>query len=81
MKIITDKLINSFPNRIINIHPSLLPKFKGLNTHQRALDAREVESGCSVHYVNSKVDDGKIIMQTSVAIEKTDNADTLSKRF
>ena len=81
MKIITDKLINSFPNRIINIHPSLLPKFKGLNTHQRALDAQEVESGCSVHYVNSKVDDGKIIMQTSVAIEKTDNADTLSKKI
>ena len=80
MKIITDKLINSFPNRIINIHPSLLPKFKGLNTHQRALDAQEVETGCSVHYVNSKVDDGKIIMQTSVAIEKTDNADTLSKK-
>ena len=80
MKIITDKLINSFPNRIINIHPSLLPKFKGLNTHQRALDAQEVESGCSVHYVNNKVDDGKIIMQTSVAIEKTDNADTLSKK-
>ena len=80
MKIITNKLISGYPNKIINIHPSLLPKFKGLNTHQRALDAQEVESGCSVHYVNSKVDDGKIIMQTSVAIEKTDNADTLSKK-
>ena len=80
MKIITNKLISSYPNRIINIHPSLLPKFKGLNTHQRALDAQEVVSGCTVHYVNSKVDDGKIIMQTSVAIEKTDNADTLSKK-
>ena len=80
MKIITDKLINSFPNRIINIHPSLLPKFKGLNTHQRVLDARETKSGCSVHYINSKIDDGRVIMQTSVAIEKTDNADTLSKK-
>ena len=80
MKIITNKLISSFPNRIINMHPSLLPKFKGLNTHQRALDAQEVESGCSVHYVNSQVDDGKVIMQTSVAIIKTDNADTLSKK-
>jgi len=80
MKIITYTLISIYSNRIINIHPSLLPKFKGLNTHQRVLDAQEVESGCSVHYVNSKVDDGEIIMQTSVAIEKTDNADTLSKK-
>ena len=81
MKIITNKLISNYTNRIINIHPSLLPKFKGLNTHQRALDAQEVESGCSVHYVNSNVDDGEIIMQTSVTIEKTDNADTLSKKI
>tara|TARA_E500000178_G_scaffold203071_1_gene200781 strand:- start:244 stop:816 length:573 start_codon:yes stop_codon:yes gene_type:complete len=80
MKIITDTLISGYPNRIINIHPSLLPKFKGLDTHQRALDAQEVESGCSVHYVNSKIDDGRVIMQTSVAIEKTDNADTLAKK-
>ena len=80
MKIITNKLISGYPNRIINIHPSLLPKFKGLDTHQRALDAQEVESGCSVHYVNSKIDAGRVIMQTSVAIEITDNADTLSKK-
>ncbi len=81
MKIITNTLISCYPNRIINIHPSLLPKYKGLNTHQRVLDAREVESGCSVHYVNSKIDDGEIIMQTSVPIENADNSNTLSKKI
>jgi phosphoribosylglycinamide formyltransferase-1 len=61
MKILTANFIKKFKGKIINIHPSLLPKYKGLNTHQRVLDNNENYSGCTVHYVNSKLDAGKII--------------------
>src|SRR6056300_1725490 len=67
--------------KIINIHPSLLPKYKGLNTHQRALDNKEKYSGCTVHFVNSKLDAGKIILQKKVKIFKNDTGEKLSKRI
>ena len=63
MKILSRDLLKKFKGKIINIHPSLLPKYKGLNTHQRAIDYNEKYSGCTVHYVNSKLDSGKIILQ------------------
>jgi len=61
MKILSKNFITRFKGKILNIHPSLLPKYKGLNTHQRALDNNEKYSGCTVHFVNSKLDSGKII--------------------
>ena len=63
MRIISDKIIRNFEKKIINIHPSLLPKFKGLNTFERALENREKKTGCTVHYVNNKLDDGDIIVK------------------
>ena len=63
MKILSKKFIMGFNNKIINIHPSLLPKFKGLNTHKRVLQNKEKFTGCTVHYVNAKLDSGKIILQ------------------
>ena len=63
MKILTKNFIKKFKGKILNIHPSLLPKYKGLNTHQRVLNNKEKYSGCTVHYVNSKLDSGKIILQ------------------
>ena len=70
MQILSKNFIKNFKGKIINIHPSLLPKYKGLNTHQRALDANEKYSGCTVHFVNSKLDSGKIILQKKVKINK-----------
>ena len=81
MKILSKKLINHYPNKIINIHPSLLPKYKGLNTHQRAIDNNEKFTGCTVHYVNSKLDSGKIILQKKVMIKKSDTPKTLAKKI
>ena len=66
MKILSKSFIKKFEGKIINIHPSLLPKYKGLNTHKRALNNNEKYAGCTVHYVNSKLDSGKIIMQRKV---------------
>ena len=80
MKILSINFIKNFNGKIINIHPSLLPKYKGLNTHQRAIDDKEKYSGCTVHYVNSKLDSGKIILQKKVKILKNDTPKTLSKR-
>jgi len=80
MKILSKKFIKKFNSKIINIHPSLLPKYKGLNTHQRAIDNKEKYAGCTVHYVNSRLDSGKIIMQKKVRILKTDSSITLKKR-
>ena len=65
---------------MINIHPSLLPKYKGLNTHKRALENNEKFSGCTVHYVTSKLDSGKIIMQKKTNISKNDNVKSLKKK-
>jgi phosphoribosylglycinamide formyltransferase-1 len=81
MRILTANFIRKFKGKIINIHPSLLPKYKGLNTHQRVLDNKEKYSGCTVHYVNSKLDAGKIILQKKVKIFKNDTSEKLSKRI
>ena len=81
MKILSASFIKSFKGKIINIHPSLLPKYKGLNTHQRALDNKENFSGCTVHYVNAKLDSGKIILQKKVKVYKNDVAKILAKRI
>ena len=80
MKILSPNFIRGLNIPIINIHPSLLPKFKGLNTHQRAIDNNEKFSGCTVHYVTEKLDSGKIITQTKVKILKKDTAKSLAKK-
>ena len=80
MKILTYSFIKSFKGKILNIHPSLLPQYKGLNTHQRAIDNNEKFAGCTVHYVNSKLDSGKIILQKKVKILKNDTSNKLSKK-
>ncbi len=77
MKIISKKFLNKYRKKIINIHPSLLPKFKGLNTFSRILDNKEKKTGCTVHYVNDKLDSGNIIVKKSFYISPYDNEDTL----
>ena len=81
MKILSKNFIKNFNGKILNIHPSLLPKYKGLNTHQRTIDNREKFSGCTVHYVTSKLDSGKIIMQKKVRIKKNENQKSLTKKI
>tara|TARA_Y100001970_G_C14157765_1_gene816612 strand:+ start:773 stop:1354 length:582 start_codon:yes stop_codon:yes gene_type:complete len=81
MKILSKSFIKNFKGRILNIHPSLLPKYKGLNTHQRVLDKKEKYSGCTVHYVTSKLDSGKIILQKQVKIRKNETSETLAKKI
>ena len=81
MKILSVKFIKKFNGKILNIHPSLLPKYKGLNTHQKVIDNNEKFSGCTVHFVNSKLDSGKIILQKKVKIYNKDNSKTLAKRI
>ena len=80
MKILSKKIINKYKHRILNIHPSLLPKYKGLNTHKRVLKNNEKFTGCTVHIVNSKLDSGKIILQKKIKILKKDDENSLSKR-
>ena len=81
MKILSDKFIKDFKYKILNIHPSLLPKYKGLNTHKRVLKNKEKFSGCTVHYVTNKLDSGKVILQKKVKIIKADNEKTLRKKI
>ena len=81
MKILSKTFINNFDGKILNIHPSLLPKFKGLNTHERAIRNKEKYSGCTVHFVNSKLDSGKIILQDKVRINKNETPKTLAKKI
>ena len=81
MKILSRNFIKRFKGKILNIHPSLLPKYKGLNTHKRAIINKEKFSGCTVHIVNSKLDSGKIIMQKKVRINKNDDPESLSKKI
>ena len=81
MKILSSNFIKRFKGKILNIHPSLLPKYKGLNTHNRAIENKENYSGCTVHYVNSKLDSGKIILQKKVKISKNDNRFTLKAKI
>ena len=80
MKILSKNFIRKFKGKIINIHPSLLPKYKGLNTHKRVLKNKEKFSGCTVHYVTIKLDSGKIILQKKVKIKKKDTVNSLKKK-
>ena len=81
MKILSKTFINNFNGKILNIHPSLLPKFKGLNTHERVIKNKEKYSGCTVHFVNSKLDSGKIILQDKVRINKNETPESLAKKI
>ena len=81
MKILSKRIINKYKGRILNIHPSLLPKYKGLNTHARVIKNKEKYTGCTVHIVNSKLDDGKKILQSKIRIYKKDNEKSLAKRL
>jgi len=81
MKILSKRITNKYKGRILNIHPSLLPKYKGLNTHKRVIKNKEKYTGCTVHIVNSKLDDGKKILQSRIKIYKNDNEKSLSKRL
>tara|TARA_B100001121_G_C18634043_1_gene595779 strand:+ start:288 stop:869 length:582 start_codon:yes stop_codon:yes gene_type:complete len=80
MKILSKKFIKNFEGKIINIHPSLLPKYKGLNTHEKVIENKEKFTGCTVHYVNDKMDSGKIILQKKIKIFKNDNPKSIKRR-
>mgnify|MGYP006102396209 FL=1 len=80
MKILSDNFIKKFEGKIINIHPSLLPKYKGLNTHRRAILNKDKFTGCTVHYVTAKLDSGKIIVQKKVKIAVKDSTTSLAKK-
>ena len=81
MKILSKNFIQKFKGKILNIHPSLLPKYKGLNTHLRAIKNKDKYSGCTVHLVNSKLDSGRIILQKKIKIKKKDTPKSLNKRI
>jgi len=81
MKVLSKDFIKKFKGKIINIHPSYLPKYKGLNTSARALRSNEKFSGCTVHYVSSKLDSGKIIMQKKIKILKKETETSLDKKI
>ena len=81
MKILSKSFINSFKYIIINIHPSLLPRFKGLNTHKRVILNKELFTGSTVHLVSSKLDSGKIILQKKIRVLKKDSEKSLAKRL
>ena len=80
MKILSKKIISNFRNKIINIHPSLLPKFKGLNTFKRVLNNNEIKTGCTVHYVNKKLDDGKIVIKKFFYLSANDTESSIKKK-
>ena len=80
MRILSTNFIKKFNGKIINIHPSLLPKYKGLNTHKRAIKNKDKFTGCSVHFVSAKLDSGKIIMQSKVKITAKDNLKSIKKK-
>ncbi len=80
LQILSKDFIKSFNGKIINIHPSLLPRYKGLNTHERVLENNEKFTGCSVHFVNEKLDGGEIILQKKIKIFKKDNVLSLKNR-
>ena len=81
MKVLDSKFVTKWKSRLINIHPSYLPAFKGLKAQDQAIKAKASYSGCSVHYVNSKIDSGEIILQKKVKILKKDNTESLSKKI
>ena len=80
MKILSENFIKKFSDRILNIHPSLLPKYKGLNTHARALASNDAIAGCSVHLVTAELDGGPVLAQTKVLIEKNETVDSLKAK-
>ena len=80
MRVLTEGFVRKWDGRMLNIHPSLLPKYKGLHTHQRALEAGDAEAGCSVHLVTPELDDGPILGQARVPVLADDTAETLAKR-
>ena len=80
MSILPEKIVNDFYPNILNIHPSLLPKFAGLNTHSRVIEANEINHGCTVHIVDNGIDTGPIITQRALLIEKSDTPESLEKR-
>ena len=80
MRILTEQFTRHFEGRMLNIHPSLLPKYKGLNTHQRVLEAGDQEHGVSVHFVTSELDDGAVVLQAATNVEIDDNVDTLAQK-
>lgn len=80
MRILTADFVEHYAGKLINIHPSLLPKFKGLHTHQRAIEAGESEHGASVHFVTAELDDGPVILQAKVPVNKDDSAESLAAR-
>ena len=81
MKIISGNFIKKFRGKILNIHPSLLPKYKGLKTHERVIKNKEKYSGCTVHLVNSKLDSGKIILQKKVKLSKKETPTSLQRKI
>jgi len=81
MRVLTPWFVTRWEGRMINIHPSLLPKYKGLDTHQRAIDAGDREAGCTVHWVSAGVDEGEIIAQAAIPILPGDTADSLAARL
>ena len=81
MRIISPRLINSFPNKIINVHPSLLPKYKGLHAVEQAMESGDKVTGCTVHYVTEELDSGTIIIQGEVPIHKKDTIEKLTRRI
>ena len=81
MKVVSKKFCDEFAGRIINLHPSLLPKYKGLHAVEQAMQAGEEETGCTVHFVNARLDAGKIILQKKVKISKKDTESSLAKKI
>ena len=81
MQILSNNFVKNWKNRIINIHPSYLPYFKGLSAQNQAIKAKVGYSGCTVHYVNSEIDDGEIILQKKVLINENENTESLSKKI
>ena len=80
MRILSADFVRHYEGRLLNIHPSLLPKYKGMHTHQRALDADDSEHGCSVHFVTEELDGGPLVVQAVVPVESGDSAQTLAQR-
>tara|TARA_B100000242_G_scaffold258375_1_gene202657 strand:+ start:282 stop:872 length:591 start_codon:yes stop_codon:yes gene_type:complete len=80
MKILSKNFINLFKGKIINIHPSLLPKYKGLNTHEKVINNKDKYTGCTVHFVTKKLDSGKIILKKKIEVKKNDNKVSIKKK-
>ena len=80
MRILTPGFVRHYQGRLLNIHPSLLPKYKGLHTHQRALEAGDSEHGCSVHFVTEELDGGPLVVQAVIPVESDDTPESLAQR-